>query len=154
MPNTFYPEVKYKRLSKDMPLLKYAHKGDAGIDLCATADVRLSPGETVKIGSGIAAAIPNGFVGLVFARSGLGTKGLVIKNGTGVIDAGYRGEIALTLFNNNECGTDEIVIHKYDRVAQLVIAPVAQAQLIDVGDLSSTERGANGFGSSGVGERL
>lgn len=101
MPSTFFPELKVKRLSPDVPMPAYAHRWDAGLDLCATKDVTLLPGESYKMGSGIMAAIPNGFAGLVLPRSGLGSKGLVIKTGVGLIDATYRGEIGLPLMNNN-----------------------------------------------------
>lgn len=171
---TLYPKVPYKRLDPDMPEPKYAHAGDAGFDLCATEDVRLMPGESKKIGCGFAFAIPDGFVGLVFARSGLGMRGLVMKNGTGVIDSTYRGEVGLTLYNNNplitldvirrivnrrainkECridfGENAISIHKGDRVAQMVVVPIAQCFLSEVETLSETERGEDGFGSSGMG---
>lgn len=166
---TLYPKVPYKRLDPDMPEPKYAHAGDAGFDLCATEDVRLMPGESKKIGCGFAFAIPDGFVGLVFARSGLGMRGLVMKNGTGVIDSTYRGEVGLTLHNNNPLLTlagrllrvinrkgfdfsdDTISIHKGDRVAQMVVVPIAQCFLSEVETLSETERGESGFGSSGMG---
>lgn len=99
--NSFYPHIPIKRLNPDVPMPKYAHDGDAGMDLCATEDVTLRAGESKKIGCGWAFAIPSGWVGLVFARSGLGTKGLVMKNGTGIIDSTFRGEVQLTLHNNN-----------------------------------------------------
>ena len=174
---TFFPTMRCKRV-KDVPLPKYAHDGDAGLDLCATEDVTLYPGESCKMGSGIAVAIPYGYAGIVVPRSGLGCEGLVIKNNLGLIDAGYRGEIGLTLFNNNPTHmwqrsvderllsetvridhpnfTDEITIHKGDRVAQLVIIPIAIVDLLEVDDLDSTERGSGGFGSSGIsgGDRL
>ncbi len=167
--NSFYPIVKVKRL-KDVPLPAYAHDGDAGLDLCATEDVTLYPGESCKMGSGISVAIPYGFAGFVLPRSGLGCKGLVIKNGTGLIDAGYRGEIGLTLFNNNPVarwrrvrnifllikgeGNHEpegtIHVHKGDRVAQLVVLPIAIAQLVEVEELYETARGEGSFGSTGL----
>ena len=174
---TMYPIVRC-RLAKDAPMPAYAHEGDAGLDLCASEDVTLMPGEWRMVGSGVACAIPKGFVGLVVPRSGMGCKGLVLKNGIGVIDAGYRGEIGLTLFNNNPTHmwqrsvderllsetvridhpnfTGEITIHKGDRVAQLLIISVAQASLVQVDTLDDTERGAGGFGSTGItgGERL
>ena len=150
---------------------KYAHEGDAGLDLCATEDVTLLPQEWRMVGSGVSMAIPKGFVGLVMPRSGMGCKGLVLKNGIGVIDSGYRGEIGLTLHNNNPMhwwdrfkdlifptpirsrgkepkGT--IHVRKGDRVAQLLIMTVAHARLVDSKDLDDTERGQGGFGSTGV----
>lgn len=175
MPDTFYPIVKFTKKSDDVPTPRYAHEGDAGMDLCATEDVTLYPGESCKMGSGIFVAIPEGFAGFVLPRSGLGCKGLVVKNNVGLIDSGYRGEIGLTLFNNNpthsifenvlersEDGTpmrtqvraiprhDTIEVHKGDRVAQLVILPVASATMIEVDELDSTSRGTGGFGSTGT----
>lgn len=172
---SLYPIVRCVR-TKDVPLPSYAHDGDAGMDICSTEDVTLLPGEWRMVGSGISCAIPKGFAGLVLPRSGLGCKGLVIKNGVGLIDAPYRGEIGLTLFNNNPVGfwkriknfvcyrlfemTDEpegtIHVSKGDRVAQLVIIPIAIASMIDVETLDDTERGEDGFGSTGItgGERL
>lgn len=168
---TFYPIVRCK-LAKDAPMPAYAHEGDAGLDLCATEDVTLMPQEWQMVGSGVSMAIPKGFVGLVVPRSGLGCKGLVLKNGIGVIDSGYRGEIGLTLFNNNPMhwwdrfmdlffpaphrgkepkGT--IHVSKGDRVAQLLIVPVAQASLVHVDKLDETERQDGSFGSSGVQSR-
>ena len=151
-----YPEIPVKRVNPDAPMPAYAHDGDAGLDLCAMEDVTLKPGEWVKIGSGIAMAIPKGYVGYVHPRSGLGCKGLVLKNGTGVIDSTYRGEIGLTLFNNNPIyrtyhdAENTIHVHKGDRVAQLVIEPCCQATLNEVEELDDTSRGSSGFGASGL----
>ena len=155
-------------LKDGVELISYAHEGDAGLDLCATEDVTLMPGEWRMVGSGVSMAIPKGFVGLVVPRSGLGCKGLVLKNGIGVIDAGYRGEIGMPLLNNNEMHHEggylayknnhkgTIHVHKGDRVAQLVIIPVAQASLVQVDKLDETERQDGGFGSTGItgGDRL
>ena len=177
-------------LKDGVELISYAHEGDAGLDLCATEDVTLMPGEWRMVGSGVSMAIPKGFVGLVVPRSGLGCKGLVLKNGVGVIDSGYRGEIKLPLFNNNPTHLWEktfdgrlsekfkrmihrlllrpctnrgnvsakgtIHVHKGDRVAQLLIIPVAQASLVQVETLDETERQDGGFGSTGItgGDRL
>ena len=151
-------------------LPQYAHDGDAGLDLCATEDVTLRPQEWKMVGSGVSMAIPKGFVGLVVPRSGMGCKGLVLKNTIGVIDAPYRGEIKVPLYNNNALGiwkrikrfmcyrlldmVDEpdgtIHVHKGDRVAQLLIVPVAQATLSQVDTLEESERQDGGFGSTGV----
>lgn len=170
MPNTFFPEIRVKRLNPDVPLPHYAHDGDAGLDLCATEDVTLYPGESVKMGSGVAMTIPYGYAGFVLPRSGLGSKGLVIKHTVGVIDASYRGEIGLTLHNNNPIGfwkriknfityrffdykhepEGTIHVHKGDRVAQLVILPISIATLIDVDELDDTARGTGSFGSTGI----
>lgn len=97
---TFYPTIPTV-LKDGTELPQYAHEGDAGLDLCATEDVTLRPQEWKMVGSGISMAIPKGFVGLVVPRSGMGCKGLVLKNTIGVIDSTYRGEIKVPLFNNN-----------------------------------------------------
>ena len=171
---TMYPTIPTV-LKDGTQLPRYAHEGDAGLDLCATEDVTLYPGEWKMVGSGVSCAIPERFVGLVVPRSGMGCKGLVLKNVCGVIDSTYRGEIGLTLFNNNPTHsifeevleTDEdgnpmrvhvhaivnrgqLHVHKGDRVAQLLIVPVAQASLVEVDTLNDTERSDGGFGSSGV----
>jgi dUTP pyrophosphatase len=163
---TMYPTIPTV-LDDGVALPTYAHEGDAGLDLCATEDVTLLPGEYRMIGSGVSVAIPEGFVGLVVPRSGLGCKGLVMKNGVGVIDSGYRGEIGLSLFNNNPTHVYRKFMHDYrqndegiirvrkgDRVAQLLIVPVAQATFVQVDTLDETERGQGGFGSTGTGARL
>lgn len=166
---TFYPEVPFTK-NGDVPTPRYAHDGDAGVDLVATEDVTLRPGENCKMGSGISTAIPKGHAGLVLPRSGLGSKGLVIKNNVGLIDSTYRGEIGLTLLNNNPVGfwkrikglllyrllntkgEPEGTIHiaKGDRVAQLVFIPVDCVSLVQVETLDETERSTGGFGSTGV----
>ena len=97
---TYYPTIPTV-LKDGTEMISYAHDGDAGLDLCATEDVTLYPGEWKMVGSGVSMAIPKGFVGLVTPRSGLGCKGLVLKNAIGIIDAGYRGEIKVPLYNNN-----------------------------------------------------
>lgn len=165
---TMYPTIPTV-LKDGVELIKYAHEGDAGLDLCATEDVTLMPQEWQMMGSGVSMAIPKGFVGLVVPRSGMGCKGLVLKNTIGVIDAGYRGEIKVPLYNNNpthvwmvasEDGKTTTVIdaipnfdgtihvHKGDRVAQLLIVHVAQATLLQVDTLEESERGEGGFGST------
>lgn len=183
--NSFYPPIP-TTLQGDAALPAYAHEGDAGVDLCSTEDVTLRPGEWQMVGSKLSMAIPAGFAGLVVPRSGLGCKGLVLKNTIGVIDSGYRGEIGLTLYNNNpqfvwklECPKakkrfprlykwlaerygeepmvlepnirDVIHVRKGDRVAQMLIVPVALATFLQVKSLDDTERGTDGFGSSGYG---
>jgi len=172
--NTFYPNIPTVP-SEGTEMPRYAHKGDAAVDLVATENATLMPGEWKKIGSGLRCAIPRGFVGLVVPRSGLGCKGLVLKNGCGVIDSTYRGEIGLTLYNNNPTtiwkkvkgifaltftngGREEpegtIHVCKGDRVAQMLIMPVAEATFLQASSLDETERGEGSFGSTGVHERL
>ena len=167
---TMHPIVPMM-LGDGTELPRYANPGDAGLDLCSTEDVKLRPGEWKMVGSGVRMAIPMGYVGIVVPRSGLGCKGLVLKNTCGIIDAGFRGEVMLPLFNNNPThvwtispssvyytpmNTDATIhVHKGDRVAQLLIMPVAQVVLKSVGSLDETDRNTGSFGSSGVrGERL
>ena len=153
--DTDYPVIRFRRTTPDAIVPSYAHEGDAGMDLCATRDVTLRPGESAMVGSGIAIQLPRGFAGFVHARSGLGSKGLVIKHSTGVIDSGYRDEIKLVLFNNNPITSDRVFhVKKGDRVAQLVIQHVACATMSEVKSLEETERGTGGFGSSGIRPRI
>ena len=153
--DTDYPVIRFRRTTPDAIVPSYAHEGDAGMDLCATRDVTLRPGESAMVGSGIAIQLPRGFAGFVYARSGLGSKGLVIKHSTGVIDSGYRDEIKLVLFNNNPITSDRVFhVKKGDRVAQLVIQHVACATMVEVDSLEETERGTGGFGSSGIRPRI
>jgi dUTP pyrophosphatase len=126
----------------------YAHPGDAGADLRAREDVLLQPGERKLVPTGVAIALPEGFVALIHPRSGLATKhGLTIVNAPGTVDAGYRGEIAVTLLNTD--ATEPIELHRGDRIAQMVIQRVEYAQFIPVNDLSVSVRGTGGFGSTG-----
>ena len=126
----------------------YAHPGDAGADLRAREDVLLQPGERKLVPTGVAIALPEGFVALIHPRSGLATKhGLTIVNAPGTVDAGYRGEIAVTLLNTD--ATEPIELHRGDRIAQMVIQRVEYAQFIPVNDLSASVRGTGGFGSTG-----
>ena len=152
---TMYPEIGFTKVSPDAKKPTKAHPDDAGFDLCSTEDFILRPGESRKVGSGIAVKIPTGFVGLLLPRSGLGMRGLVIKNGTGVIDAGYIGEIGLTMLNNNPITSNEAIeVQKGDRIAQLLVVPIAMPTLVEVVELGETDRGSGGFGSTGVRERL
>jgi len=128
----------------------YGSPFSAGADLyaCTGKDVTVSPGETVLISTGLAMEIPEGYVGLVCARSGLATKrGLAPANKVGVIDSDYRGEILVSIFNH---GPVPAVISHGERIAQLVITPVLSARFCVTDALSSTERGEGGFGSTGV----
>lgn len=125
-----------------------AHPTDAGFDLRSKEEeFTLEPGAKRKVGSGVQVDIPTGYVGLVYPRSGLGTKyQLNLANGTGVIDAHYTGEISITLVNN---GKVDIKIEQFDRVAQLVIVPICVAQLVPVDGLKNSNRGEKGHGSTG-----
>ena len=125
------------------------HMGDAGFDLyaCIEEPISIKPGETVKVPIGLAVEIPNGYFGAVFARSGLATKqGLRPANCVGVCDAPYRGEYIVPLHNDSN---EERVVNPQDRIAQLIIMPFLEVQFNIVDDLSETERGNGGFGSTG-----
>ncbi|MBW3661733.1 MAG: dUTP diphosphatase [Actinobacteria bacterium] len=141
-------DVKVTRLAADVPLPTYAHPGDAGLDLSASEPLVLGPGERGACPTGIAVAIPPGWVGLVHPRSGRAIReGLTLINAPGTIDAGYRGEVKVLLVN---LGAEEVRIERGDRVAQLLLQRVAQARLVEVDELPRSERGAGGFGSSGA----
>lgn len=125
----------------------YAKPGDAGADLSAIHDVTLAPGERALVGTGVAMAIPDGFVGLVNPRSGLAARhGLSMVNAPGTIDSGYRGEILVNLIN---LGTETVHLGAGDRIAQLLIMPVVQARFVPVDSLPESVRGETGHGSSG-----
>ena len=142
-------KVPVKILREGAALPTYGTASSAGADLraCLDAPAVLAPGETRLIPIGIAMEIPEGYVGLVFARSGLGIKhGVVPGNCVGVIDSDYRGEIMVGLYNSGE---SEYTVQPGDRIAQLMVTPVVQADVELVDELDETERGAGGFGSTG-----
>lgn len=127
----------------------YAHDGDAGIDLRADGDYTVWTNARQLIGTGLSIALPEGYAAFVMPRSGLAVKhGVTVLNSPGVIDSGYRGEIKVPLYNSDQYTPFEV--KKGDRIAQLVIMPVVRAELNRVDSLDITERGANGFGSTGV----
>lgn len=126
----------------------YAHEGDAGADLCAAEDVLLGPGERATVPTGVAIALPEGFAGFVVPRSGLAARhGLTIVNSPGTIDAGYRGEIKITILNTDRA--EPYAIAKGDRIAQLIVTPVVRASFVPVEALPASARGESGFGSTG-----
>jgi dUTP pyrophosphatase len=137
------------KLLRQVPLPAYGRAGDAALDLRAVleAPLTLAPGERTEVPSGVAMAIPAGFVGLIFPRGGWGNKGLHLGNVTGVIDSNYRGEIMLNLVNN---GPTTLTINPLDRVMQLAIMPVATCTPVAVTELDETNRGDGRYGSSGV----
>lgn len=142
--------VKFKKLSDKAVCPTYGTEYSAGADLYALceSDVVIASGETALIHTGIAVEIPEGYVGLIYARSGLATKkGLAPANKVGVIDADYRGELMVALFNQSQ---EERVISAGERIAQLVIAPFLKAEFEETEDLSDTVRGEGGFGSTGT----
>lgn len=127
----------------------YAHPGDAGIDLRSDDDYTVWTCSRQLVGTGLSIALPEGYAAFVMPRSGLAVKhGITVLNSPGVIDSGYRGEIMVPLYNTDQYTPFEI--HKGDRIAQLVIMLVIHAELNRVDSLDSTERGANGFGSTGM----
>ena len=141
-------EVAVRRLRPDAMLPSYAHPGDAGLDLTAVEAVTLAPGERAAVPTGLAVAIPTGWVGLVHPRSGLARRhGLTVANAPGTIDAGYRGEVQVLLIN---LGAETVRVAAGERVAQLLLQPVGQARIVEVDDLGATARGAGGFGSTGT----
>ena len=136
------------RHDPDHPLPTYAHPGDAGADLVTAVDVTLRPGERALVPTGIALAVPEGYVALVHPRSGLAARhGLSIVNTPGTIDAGYRGEVKVLLVNHDQ--VEPIELRRGDRVAQLVFQQVEQASFTEVQVLPESVRGDGGYGSTG-----
>jgi dUTP pyrophosphatase len=141
------------RLDPGLPLPSRAHEGDAGVDLYSAEDVELAPGHRALVPTGIAVAVPHGMVGLVHPRSGLAARvGLSIVNSPGTVDAGYRGEIKVSLINLDP--VTPIVVHRGDRIAQLLVQRVELLELVEVSSfddagLAETTRGEGGHGSSG-----
>lgn len=141
-------DVLVRRLDLDLPLPSYTHPGDAGVDLLTTIDAVVPPGERVLLPTGIAIALPEGYAAFVHPRSGLAVKhGVSLVNAPGTIDAGYRGEIAVSLVNLDP--HEPVVLHRGDRIAQLVVQRVEHAVLHEVTTLPGSDRGEGGFGSSG-----
>lgn len=141
--------VKIKKLSENAIIPTYGSKYSAGADLyaCLDSEVEISPGETYIVKTGIAMEIPEGYAGLIYARSGLATKrGLAPANKTGVVDSDYRGEIMVALYNHSK---ETQSIAPGERIAQLVITPFLTADFTEAEELTDTERGSGGFGSTG-----
>ena len=137
--------VHIKLLDPELPAPAYAKPGDAGADLRS----ELEPGERALVPTGVAIALPEGYVGLVHPRSGLATKnGITIVNAPGTVDSGYRGELMVTLLNTDK--TKSFHVQRGDRIAQLVIQKYEHATFTVVDELEQTERGSSGFGSSGI----
>ncbi|HWL32518.1 MAG TPA: dUTP diphosphatase [Gaiellaceae bacterium] len=143
-------ELPVARLRDDAILPAQAYDGDAGLDLAACERAELAPGERAVVGTGVAVAIPDGHAGLVLPRSGLAARhGLTIVNAPGLIDSGYRGEVKVVLLNTD--ARQSFVVEPGMRIAQLVLVEAASVRLVEVDELPESERGAAGFGSSGVG---
>jgi dUTP pyrophosphatase len=141
-------ELRVARLHQDARLPARTHPGDAGLDLYAAEPASIAAGERASVGTGIAVAIPEGHAGLVLPRSGLAARhGITLPNAPGLIDAGYRGELRVLLLNTDPSGSFEVA--PGDRIAQLVVTPMAEAVPVAVEALEETARGLAGFGSSG-----
>jgi dUTP pyrophosphatase len=141
--------------SVDIPIVapaapSYAHEGDAGADLCSSEAAILAPGERTTLSTGLSIALPDGYVAFVVPRSGLAARhGITIVNSPGTVDAGYRGEIKVTLLNTDPTVPYPVAVG--DRIAQIIVMPVVRARFLPVDRLPDSERGADGFGSSGYG---
>jgi dUTP pyrophosphatase len=141
-------EIQIKLLDEGLSLPRYQHAGDAGLDLPSRIDYVLGPGERAMIPTGIAVAIPPGYAGFVLPRSGLASRhGIALVNSPGLVDSGYRGEMAIIMINTDK--HDAFHIKRGDRIAQLVIQRVEEATLIRVDELGDSSRGAGGFGITG-----
>ncbi len=138
--------IKIKKLSAFATIPAYVHPHDAGMDLYAAETVTIESGERKLISTGIAMAIPAGFVGLIWDKSGIAAK-FGIKTMGGVIDAGYRGEIKVIMHN---LSVSAFTIEKGMKIAQMLIQPVAQKEIVEVDELDDTSRGEGGFGSTGM----
>jgi dUTP pyrophosphatase len=141
-------ELRVAKLKDEARVPTRAHDGDAGVDLYACEPAHIGPGERWGVGTGVAVEIPEGHAGLVLPRSGLARDhGIALVNAPGLIDAGYRGEVRVLLLNTDPADTFRVA--PGDRIAQLVIVPVALAEPVEVEALAESARGDGGFGSSG-----
>ncbi len=141
-------DVAVRRLRDDATLPSQAYDGDAGLDLVACEGVMLEPGERAVVPTGIAIEIPPGYAGFVQPRSGLAARhGITIVNSPGLVDSGYRGEVLVVLLNTDS--GESFTVERGMRIAQLVVLPVPEIELVEVEALAESERGARGHGSSG-----
>ena len=148
MPRDPDVQASFKRLDPEVEIPTRSHIGDAAVDLQARYDITLEPGEWAAVPTGIAVAIPEGFAGLVLPRSGHARRlGVGVVNGPGLIDSGYRGEVAVLLINH---GTAAVRFARGDRIAQLAVVPVPAVEWVEVVELDETARGTGGFGSTGL----
>jgi len=136
-------ELRVKRIHPEAKLPVYGHPGDAGLDLFSTVDRDLQPGEVFAVPTGIQVSIPQGFVGLVWDKSGISFRG--VHRLAGVVDAGYRGEVQVVMIN---LGREPYTVRAGDRIAQMIVARYEPVEWVE-GDLADSRRGAGGFGSSG-----
>jgi len=142
-------DLKFVKLNEKATLPARAHDNDAGLDLCSAESARLAPGARVSVGTGLAVQIPDGVGGLVLPRSGLALKyGVTLVNSPGLIDPGYRGEVRVLLLNTD--ATIDFHVEPGDRIAQLLLVPIATASPIQAEALDESGRGVGGFGSSGL----
>ncbi len=140
-------KIPLLRLDPDLPVPAAAHPGDGGVDLYARKPTRIAPGEWQMVPTGVAVAIPAGHAGLVTPRSGLAARhGLGVANGPGLVDSGYRGELAVILINH---GTEPVEVGRGERIAQLVVVAVEAQEFVEVDELPESSRGEGGFGSTG-----
>lgn len=140
--------IQLRRLDPELPPPSYAHPGDAGADLVSAVDVVLAPGRREVVPTGVAIALPEGYAAFVHPRSGLAARhGVTLVNAPGTVDAGYRGEIKVTLINTD--ADRPFTVRRGDRIAQLVVQRVERAAFVEVEELPDAVRGAGGFGSTG-----
>jgi dUTP pyrophosphatase len=140
-------ELPIVRLREDARIPERAYAGDAGLDLSTCEPLRLEPGERAVVPTGLAVAIPEGFAGFVQPRSGLAARhGIAVVNSPGLIDSGYRGEIRVVLLNTDR--EHVFAVEAGERIAQLVVLPVPELEIVELDELPATERGVRGFGSS------
>ncbi|MBM7388328.1 dUTP diphosphatase [Clavibacter phaseoli] len=137
-------------IAGDAPIPAYAHPGDAGADLVSAESLRLEPGQRATVGTGVSIALPDGYAAFVLPRSGLAARhGITIVNAPGTVDAGYRGEIRVTLLNTDTEAAYDVAVG--DRIAQVVVMPVSRVRFVPVEKLPGSHRGTGGFGSTGTG---
>ncbi len=140
--------VLLRRLDDGLPAPRQAHPGDAGVDLCSRETLTLGPGRRALVPTGVAIALPEGYAGFVHPRSGLAARhGITVVNAPGTVDAGYRGEILVTLLNTDH--ERDFTVRHGDRIAQLIVQPVSRIRFTEVQRLPGTARGASGHGDSG-----
>ena len=140
-------ELSFRKLRDDAVVPSRAYNGDAGLDLASCERVLLAPGERATVGTGLAVAVPEGYAGFVQPRSGLASRhGITIVNAPGLVDSGYRGELRIVLLNTDV--REAFVVEPGMRIAQLVVLPVPELELVETDELPESERGVRGFGSS------
>ncbi|UCE39746.1 MAG: dUTP diphosphatase [Candidatus Aminicenantes bacterium] len=137
-------ELKAKKINKDAKLPQYGHKGDAGLDLFSSTNFVLAEGQVEAIPTGIKIAVPEGYVGLIWDKSGVSLKG--VHRLAGVIDSGYRGEVKVVMIN---LSNEPYVIDRGMKIAQMLVQPITIVDVVEMDDLDDTSRGEGGFGSTG-----